>query len=68
MLNIVIRYMAQRKRRKRKIWVRPWLASCKTDGAFHKLLKDLVDEPSDYKNYLRMDLATFEELASGLEE
>ena len=31
-----------------------------TDGAFHRLLKDLEGDPDHYSNYLRLDFATFE--------
>ena len=37
-----------------------------TDGAFHRLLKDLEGDPEHYSNYLRLDFATFEELVQSL--
>ena len=49
-----------KKRRERKIWVKPWISTRETDGAFHRLLKDLEGDPEHYSNYLRLDLATFE--------
>jgi hypothetical protein len=61
-LSIVHAKKTQSDRKKKKFWIKPWLASRETDGAFHKLLKDLVNEPDDYKNYFRIDLPTFEEL------
>ena len=35
-----------KKRRERKIWVKPWISTRETDGAFHRLLKD-VEGDSD---------------------
>ena len=37
-----------------------------TDGAFHRLLKDLEGDPEHYSNYLRLDLATLEELVQSV--
>ena len=62
-INVVLRVRQERRqRKKRAVWVKPWIAARETDGAFHCLLKDLEDDPEHYKNYLRMYLATFEEL------
>ena len=47
--------------------MKPWIALREIDGAFHKLLKDLVTVPNDFKNYLRMHLPTFKELVLRLE-
>lgn len=52
----------RKKRRPRNIWIKPWIATREVDGAFHLLLKDLEKDPEHYRNYLRLDLATFEEL------
>ena len=38
-----------------------------TDGAFHRLLKDLEGDPEHYSNYLRLDFATFEELVQSVD-
>jgi hypothetical protein len=58
---------AKQSKKRKTLWIKPWLASRETAGAFHKLLKDLVNEPDDYKNYLRIELPTFEELVMSLE-
>ena len=61
-IGTVILYRRQEKRRQQKIWVKPWISTRETDGAFHRLLKDLEGDPEHYSNYLRLDFATFEEL------
>lgn len=62
-IGAVLLSRRQRKsRRKRKIWIKRWIATRETDGAFHRLLKDLEGDPEHYRNYLRVDLDTFEEL------
>ena len=58
----VILCRRQKKRRQRKVWVKAWISTRETDGAFHRLLKDLEGDPEHYGNYLRLDFATFEEL------
>ena len=40
-IGTVILCRRQKKRRERKIWVKPWISTRETDGAFHRLLKDL---------------------------
>ena len=56
----------QKKRRERKIWFKPWISTRETDSAFHRLLKDLEGDQEHYSNYLRLDLATFEELVQSV--
>ena len=55
----------QRREQRKRIWVPPWIANRETEGSFHKLMKEL--EPASFKNFMRMDLSTFEELAAQLE-
>ena len=44
-------------------WVRPWIARRNQYGAYHALVQELSSEdPSGLKNFLRMDMATFNEL------
>ena len=52
-IGTVILCRRQKKRRERKIWVKPWISTRETDGAFHRLLKDLEGDPEYYSNYLR---------------
>ena len=53
-IGTVIRCRCQKKRRERKIWVKPWISARESDGAFHRLLKDLEGDPEHYCNYLRL--------------
>ena len=47
----------------RRIWTRPWILRRKIYGAHHALIEELRNEdPKGLKNFLRMDLQTFEEL------
>jgi hypothetical protein len=65
---IALSVRRKRKRRKiRSISVKPWIATREVDGAFHKLLRDLLSDPYHYKNFLRMDLVTFESLLAEVE-
>ena len=41
---------------------KPWIANRESDGAFHKLMKDLEKDVDSLKNYPRMDLPAFEGL------
>ena len=58
-IGTVILCRRQKRRRVRRIWVKPWISTREKDGAFHRLLKDLEGDPEHYSNYLRLDLATF---------
>ena len=47
----------------RSCWVRPWIRRRPLFGAFHALLKELsTEELTSFRNFLRMDQTTFEEL------
>jgi hypothetical protein len=61
-LSVLLAHSRRKKRRERKVWIKPWIASRKSDGAFHKLMKDLEKDVDSLKSYLRMDLPAFEEL------
>lgn len=53
----------RRRRRNRVVWTKKWIQNRKSQGAFHQLLKELQQlDTSSYKNFVRMDAATFEEL------
>ena len=57
----------RRRRCPKRMWVKPWIANREGEGSYHKLMKELEQDPEHYKNYVRMDLSTFEELATKLE-
>ena len=65
-IGTVILCRCPKKRQERKIWVKPWISTRETDGAFHRLLLDLEGDPEHLSNYLRLDLATFEELVQSV--
>ena len=53
----------RRQRRKRLVWTREWIKKRQALGAYYQLMKELKElDTSSYKNFLRMDAATFEQL------
>ena len=49
--------------RNRSVWVRQWIRNRQAQGAYHQLMKELeMIDTSSYRNFVRMDVATFEEL------
>ena len=62
LIGVVLR-RRRRRRRNRRIWTQEWNLNHVTQGAFHQLLQELcVCDVSSYRNFVRMDVATFEEL------
>ena len=56
------------RRRNSCIWTREWILNSATQGAFHQLLQEFrVFDVSSYRNFVRMDVATFEELPCTVE-
>lgn len=52
-----------RRRKKRSVWVRDWIKVREERGAYHQLVQELrLTDISSYRNFLRMDHATFAEL------
>ena len=53
----------RQKRRNRRVWVKEWIQGRERQGAFHQLMQELrVLDVSAYRNFLRMDATTFEDL------
>ena len=53
----------RRRRRNRTVWTRGWIRNRQQFGVYHQLLKELqLSDVSSYRNFLRMDVSTFEEL------
>ena len=47
--------LAEKKRRKRRIWVKPWLAERAIKGAYTNLVNDLhLHDHEEYRQYIRM--------------
>ncbi|CAB4038159.1 Hypothetical predicted protein, partial [Paramuricea clavata] len=50
----------QKKKRSRKVWVRPWIARRQQRGCFHQLVPELeLEDETSYFNYFRMDKKHF---------
>lgn len=61
--TVLVARRRKKKRRRRAVWVKSWIATRETQGAFHCLLiKDLKTDPEHFLNYPRLDLAIFEQL------
>ena len=53
----------QRRHRKRTVWCREWLQKRQKYGVYHQLLQELqLADRASYRNFLRMDLSSFEEI------
>jgi len=62
-LGAIRRRRNNRRLVRRSCWVRPWIRRRPQFGAFHALLKELsTEDPPSFRNFLRMDQTTFEEL------
>lgn len=56
-------YENRRRRRMRSVWVRDWVRRRNELGCYSKLLRELENEvPQLYKNFLRMNIADFNNL------
>lgn len=52
-----------RKKKKRIMWTKPWISNRMEFGIYHALVAELqVADEVSYRNFLRMDLSSFEEL------
>ena len=50
-------------RRNRTVWVCGWILNREDQGAYHQLLQELrLTDGTSYRNFLRMDAPTFDEL------
>ena len=50
-----------KKRRKRRVWVRPWIEKRERKGAYYSIIADLrLTDKEDFRKYLRMNTATFQ--------
>lgn len=61
-LAIALVNRRRRKRKERSILVKPYLLKRESDGAYHRLVKDLEKEPEEYKLYFRITHDVFLEL------
>ena len=55
----------RRRRRNRKLWIRPWIKNRPAQGAYENLLRELrLEDRCGYRNFIRMDPCSFDELLS----
>lgn len=53
----------RRRRRNRTIWVREWVRGRQERGVYTQLLQELrLSDTTSYRNFLRMDAGTFDQL------
>ena len=47
-------------KRKRSVWVKPWLKSCMYTSAFNNIFAELiVNDKEEFRRYLRINTATY---------
>ncbi|CAH1997306.1 unnamed protein product [Acanthoscelides obtectus] len=57
--------LLKKNKKKRRLWVRPWIARREQQGIHHTLLRELqFEDLKSYINYLRMDEDSFKFIAS----
>lgn len=64
-ISMLLRQELEKKKTKKKkrIWVRDWIASREKYGTSSTLIKELIDEDTAaYRNLLRMDVVQFDNL------
>ena len=61
-------YQMKSKKVSRSVWVKPWVMQRPMYGAYTTLFNDLLNtDESAFRNFIRMDLAAFEEVLSRVE-
>ena len=55
--------VCRKKRKKRKVWVNPWIKAREDKGAYNALVSELsLTDREDYRRFMRMNPETFHEL------
>ena len=63
LLMAAVEELRRHKRKKRTVWVKPWMLTRPVRGAYGTLVSDLMSADAvSFKNYTRMDLPAFEDL------
>lgn len=58
----------KKTKKKRKVWVRPWIQCRQLYGAYSTLFKELAEvDQHAFSNFVRMDVAAFEDLLYWIE-
>jgi hypothetical protein len=51
--------LSRRKRKKRSVWVKPWILERPVHGAYSSLVSELINaDAASFRNYTRMDVAS----------
>lgn len=59
--------MRKKKRKQRRMWVKPWILQRDNFGAYNALISEFVlFEREDYRRFMRMNSETFRELLEGV--
>ena len=70
-VHVLSKLMTNKRKKKlkkrKRWWVRPWIARRQQFGAFHALMKEIkVEDPRAFANYVRMDAQQFQYLVDAV--
>jgi hypothetical protein len=64
---VVVALLTKPKKRKKRIWMKEWLKK-RSEFTHERLLNELrTSEPNDFKNFVRLDAESFDELLQLIE-
>ena len=62
-IGVLLKRRKSKQRKKRSVWVKPWLQRRNKLGVYHTLLQELrMEAMEEYKQFLRMSPELFDEL------
>lgn len=62
---VIISKLATKKKKKRSVCGREWILRSERDGAYNRLMSELIiEDPMQFFNFVRMKVADFENLAT----
>ena len=61
-IGVLLKRRKSKQRKKRSVWVKPWLQRRNKLGVYRTLLQELRMEAEEYKQFLRMSPELFDEL------
>ena len=62
-LGYAVMEETKKKRKPRKVWVKPWILQRETLGAYNALVSEIaLSEREDYRRFMRMNTETFTEI------
>ena len=65
---IVLRKKRRRNSKRRTIWVKPFIKSRQENGAYVNLIQEfLTESPEDFRRFLRLDKAAFDEIVTRID-